>query len=194
MYRSLERGTYWINVKLIASSIYPRLLILWSMGKIDSIGKRCPLDCSQQSNHHWWNFVDCSYTEVLAECLTSSHVSVDPTVPEVLTPNHFYWVVPALIQHPFLVCHHDLTLWRRWRMVQVLMNHFWRCWLKEYYRMMVKELILERRKGIYRKAKTEEWWLTEDWRYCFGRGSKLSSRCWWHCSCSFDYDGYGRKC
>ena len=61
-----------------------------------------------------------------------THISVDPRDPEPLTPNHFLLGranpnVPMDVFDNTEVCSK-----RTWRAAQVMINHFWRRWLKEY--------------------------------------------------------------
>ena len=72
-----------------------------------------------------------------AECAVNSHplthVSLDSTDSEALTPNHFL-VGQKSDQPPIYYdeLKSGLDLKRQWRMAEQLTNHFWRRWLHEY--------------------------------------------------------------
>ena len=73
---------------------------------------------------------------VLVESLLNgrplTHVSVDATDPEPLTPNHLLLGRP-LPYTPFdIVEDGDLNAKRRWRVAHAIAHHFWRRWMKEY--------------------------------------------------------------
>ena len=73
---------------------------------------------------------------VLVESLLNgrplTHVSVDATDPEPLTPNHLLLGRP-LPYTPFdIVEDGDLNARRRWRVAHAIAHHFWRRWMKEY--------------------------------------------------------------
>ena len=61
-----------------------------------------------------------------------THVSVDPRDEEALTPNHFLLgrANPNLPQD--VVNDRDLCSRKRWKHAQVMTNHFWKRWLREY--------------------------------------------------------------
>ncbi|XP_065175930.1 uncharacterized protein LOC135805765 [Sycon ciliatum] len=61
-----------------------------------------------------------------------THVSSDPTDDNSLTPNHFLLGTPSAAPVPGVFSGDDLHLRRQWRIVQVLADHFWRRWIKEY--------------------------------------------------------------
>ena len=73
--------------------------------------------------------------EVLLNARSLTNVPVDPTDPEVLTPNHFLLgcVSPSLA--PVVVSDQDLSARKRWKISQVLANQFWRRWVNEYGRI-----------------------------------------------------------
>ena len=61
-----------------------------------------------------------------------THVSSDPQDEETLTPNHFL-TGRANINLPIdVVTDRDLNSRKRWRHAQVMTNHFWKRWLREY--------------------------------------------------------------
>ena len=58
--------------------------------------------------------------------------SSDPSDFEPLTPNHFLLNRPAKVFSPVDVSDADLSSRKRWRQCQVLADHFWRRWRREY--------------------------------------------------------------
>ena len=58
-------------------------------------------------------------------------VSEDPKDPEALTPNHLLLLRGGPAAPPGVFQKHDRYL-RRWRHVQLLADHFWRRWVREY--------------------------------------------------------------
>ena len=86
-----------------------------------------------------------------AESLLNSrpltHISVDPSDPEPLTPNHFL-LGRSSPNIPYdIVEDHQITSRRRWKAAQVIVNHFWQRWLREYLPSLT-----ERRKWLQSSA------------------------------------------
>ena len=71
-----------------------------------------------------------------AESLVNSrpltHVSVDPSDPESLTPNHFLLGEPNAVTCPGTFDQSDLCLRKNWRKSQALADMYWRRWMREY--------------------------------------------------------------
>jgi hypothetical protein len=61
-----------------------------------------------------------------------THVSTDVSDAEPLTPNHFLLHRSMKVSSPLDTRDEDLATRKRWRLTQVLTDHFWRRWLKEY--------------------------------------------------------------
>ncbi|XP_065195355.1 uncharacterized protein LOC135826682 [Sycon ciliatum] len=61
-----------------------------------------------------------------------THVSCDATDEDSLTPNHFLLGTPSNHQAPGEFDEAELCMRKQWRIVQVLADHFWRRWLREY--------------------------------------------------------------
>ena len=59
-------------------------------------------------------------------------VSIDKDDPHAITPNCFLMGTTSTQQPPGVFNDQDLCLRKRWRHAQVLANHFWSRWLKEY--------------------------------------------------------------
>uniref|UniRef100_A0A5S6QC57 DUF5641 domain-containing protein n=1 Tax=Trichuris muris TaxID=70415 RepID=A0A5S6QC57_TRIMR len=72
-----------------------------------------------------------------------THISIDPSDPEPLTPNHFLLGRPCPHVPPDVVTEIDISSRRKWRAAQAIVENFWRRWLREY----VPSLI-ERRKWL----------------------------------------------
>jgi len=72
-----------------------------------------------------------------------THISVDPRDPEPLTPNHFLLGRASPNIPPDSISSNEITSRRRWRAAQVLVDHFWRRWMKEYL-----PSVIERRKWL----------------------------------------------
>ena len=70
--------------------------------------------------------------EALLNSRPLTHVSVDPRDLEPITPNHFLTGYASARSPIPAVSDSDLSSRKRWRMLQMLMNHFWKRWLKEY--------------------------------------------------------------
>ncbi|XP_065180445.1 uncharacterized protein LOC135811008 [Sycon ciliatum] len=68
-----------------------------------------------------------------------THVSSDPTDDNSLTLNHFLLGTPAAAPVPGVFSGDDLHLRRQWRIVQVLADHFWRRWIKEYLPTLARQ-------------------------------------------------------
>jgi transposase InsO family protein len=70
--------------------------------------------------------------EALVNSRPITHVSVDPTFPEALTPNHF--LIGTSSNGPQLGKYDDidLCLRKKWRIAQRLTDMFWGRWLREY--------------------------------------------------------------
>ena len=61
-----------------------------------------------------------------------THISVDPDEPEALTPNYFLLGRAASNIPPDILLPSDFISRKRWRNAQVIVDHFWNRWLKEY--------------------------------------------------------------
>ena len=76
-----------------------------------------------------------------------THVSVDPSDPEPLTPNHFLLgrANPNIPIDKFDPT--EISSRSSWRSVQVLINHFWQHWLKKYMPSLIerKKWLVQRR-------------------------------------------------
>jgi hypothetical protein len=80
--------------------------------------------------------------EVLATVITEvehlvnsrllTFVSSDPSDLESLTPTHFLIGSSSGVQSPGLFAQHELMLRKQWRILQYLIDQFWRRWTKEY--------------------------------------------------------------
>lgn len=70
--------------------------------------------------------------EALVNSRPITHVSVDPTFPEALTPNHF--LIGTSSNGPQLGKYDevDLCMRKKWRIAQRLTDMFWGRWLREY--------------------------------------------------------------
>ncbi|XP_044755103.1 uncharacterized protein LOC123314055 [Coccinella septempunctata] len=77
-----------------------------------------------------------------AESLVNSrplvHVSLDNADSEVLTPNHFLIGTSSAAQIPGKFDENDLVTRKQWRKSQLLADHFWRRWIKEYLPVLTK--------------------------------------------------------
>ena len=80
-----------------------------------------------------------------------THISVDPSDPEPLTPNHFLLLRASPNFPQDVIQDYEITSRRRWRAAQVMVNHFWQRWLKEYL-----PSIIERRKWLQSRANLKE--------------------------------------
>ena len=61
-----------------------------------------------------------------------THISVDPTDEEVLTPNHFLIGTASGTFLPGLSSTRDLCLRKQWQVAQAHANAFWKRWMKFY--------------------------------------------------------------
>lgn len=61
-----------------------------------------------------------------------THVSVDPTDPEPLTPNHFILGRANSNSPPDVVSEEEFDSRKKWRAAQAIATHFWRRWMREY--------------------------------------------------------------
>ena len=89
--------------------------------------------------------------EALLNARPLTHVPVDPSEPEVLTPNHFLLGRASANLAPVFVVNGDICLRKQWRTAQVLVNQFWRRWIKEY-----APYLTERRKWGTERRNLEE--------------------------------------
>ena len=83
-----------------------------------------------------------------------THVSVDPQDPEPVTPNHFLLGRSSPNLPPGTFDDKDLCARKRWRQAQVLTDHYWKRWLREYVPNLT-----ERRKWntpVARKLKADD--------------------------------------
>ena len=62
--------------------------------------------------------------------LTRNPVNVNDDEP--LTPNHFLNVRPAMNLPPEIISENDRYSRKKWRQAQLLANHYWKRWLREY--------------------------------------------------------------
>ena len=73
---------------------------------------------------------------VEAEAIVNSRpltfVSVDPNDEEALTPNHFLMGCSSPLSPPGIFKKEDLASTKRWRTAQILVDHFWKRWVREY--------------------------------------------------------------
>jgi len=67
-----------------------------------------------------------------------THVSIDPSDPEALTPNHFILGSSGSSPTWGKFSDKDLCLKKQWRIAQRLADMFWQRWLKEYLPSLVK--------------------------------------------------------
>ena len=67
-----------------------------------------------------------------------SHVSNDANDPEALTPNHLLLGRACPSLPPGMFSGEQLSLRRRWRHAQLLAEHFWKRWHKEYLPTLMK--------------------------------------------------------
>ena len=61
-----------------------------------------------------------------------THVSVDPEDPEPLTPFHFLLGRPSPALQPDIFCEKDVVSKKKWRRAQLIVEHFWKRWRREY--------------------------------------------------------------
>ncbi len=61
-----------------------------------------------------------------------THVSIDPTDPKAITPNHLLCGHGKLIVPMDWFTEAELTSKKRWEIVQATAEHFWRRWMREY--------------------------------------------------------------
>lgn len=80
-------------------------------------------------------FVEAEYT---VNCRPLTHVSLDYADQEALTPNHFLLGSPNGAQIPGIFDQNDLLSRKHWRQSQVLADHFWKRWIKEYLPVLTK--------------------------------------------------------
>ena len=72
-----------------------------------------------------------------------THVSVDPADPEPITPNHLLLGRPNPHIPPDILDSTELTTRKRWRVIQTIIDHFWKRWMREYV-----PCLTERRKWL----------------------------------------------
>ena len=72
-----------------------------------------------------------------------TYISVNPTDPEPLTPNHLLLGRANPNLPPDVFTERDLTAKKRWRTAQAISDHFWRRWMREYV-----PCLTERRKWL----------------------------------------------
>ena len=80
-----------------------------------------------------------------------THVSVDPSEPEAITPNHLIYGHGRLRLPPDVFNPSEVNSRRRWRAVQALLNEHWIRWMKEYV-----PALTERRKWLRPARNIEE--------------------------------------
>jgi hypothetical protein len=61
-----------------------------------------------------------------------THVAVDADSPGALTPNHFIMKDANDLPAPIETANHDELGPKQWRFVQLLADHYWKRWVKEY--------------------------------------------------------------
>ena len=57
---------------------------------------------------------------------------LSPNDEEPLTPNHFLNVRPAMFLPSEIISENDKYSKKKWRRAQLLANHYWKRWLREY--------------------------------------------------------------
>ena len=58
---------------------------------------------------------------------------------ELVTPNQFLNVRPAMNLPPSIISENDKFGRKKWRQVQLLANHYWKQWLQEYIPSLQKK-------------------------------------------------------
>ena len=61
-----------------------------------------------------------------------THVSVNPEDPEPLTPFYFLLGRPSPALPPDVLCEKDVASKKKWRRAQLIVEHFWKRWRREY--------------------------------------------------------------
>ena len=70
--------------------------------------------------------------ELILNSSPLSPASVNPNDCEPLTPNHLLLQRPVHTLPPGSFVKEDILVRKKWRQAQILANHFWKRWLKEY--------------------------------------------------------------
>ena len=91
---------------------------------------------------HWVNdetlLTFMAEVESLLNAHPLTHVSVGPRDEETLTPNHFLVGRASPNVPQDVVCERDLYSRKVWKHAQVMTDHFWKRWLREYLPALAK--------------------------------------------------------
>jgi Family of unknown function (DUF5641) len=68
-----------------------------------------------------------------------THVAVDPSDPESLTPNHFLFGSSSGCCSSHYFVNSTRCLYKNWKLSQQLADHFWKRWVREYLPSLTKQ-------------------------------------------------------
>ena len=89
-----------------------------------------------------------SEVEALLNGRPLTHLSVNASDPEALTPNHFLLARASANVAPDTVCDADFVSRKGWRIAQVLATQFWRRWLTKYLPNLIERKWLQERTNL----------------------------------------------
>ena len=125
----------------LQSSCFPPFW--WNLGTFASVTQESPQSGTWWSSSYRRSFGNCVCGNGSSGKQSTSEVSSDDSGLEAITPNHFL----ICRANPVLPCgvfsDKEISSKKRWRQAQVVLDHFWNRWLKEYL-----PALIERKKWI----------------------------------------------